>query len=257
MVSGTTGALVGLSAQALPYAEMARDAKGETIASVTMRAGIGYGIPIGRIRRWLEAHAFAYTATGEEGALSGRKEGWLSVPQRRARLHQGTGRLLYSMARVLRHDTDLLDMAVYHFTHSRNLEPSQVDAVRYLGLALADAGDLVGSRVHMDEALRLSPGNPQVYTDLGDLAWQGRDRREAERWYRDALRHAPCDARASARLHAIKHAADVEGKRGPLPEFTNSTLCPPPSLSASHLAGLELLELGLHTEVLRWYEVGS
>lgn len=256
MVSGMNGEVMGIVAQALPYAEVARDAKGETVASVTIRAGIGYGIPVERVRRWLVAHALVFDVAGREDAPAARHVRAADEPSRIARLHHATGHLLHSMGRILRQDSALQDLALYHLTHARRLDPSRYEAARDLGLALAHDGDVAGGRVQIEDALRLSPRNPRLYTDMGDLAWQQSNRQEAERWYRDALRHAPCDVGATARLEAMKTSQMEQTEPQGWPSSANGAVaCAPPSLSASYVAGLELLDLGLRGEALHWYEL--
>ena len=56
---------------------------------------------------------------------------------------------------------------------------------------------------HYREALRLTPGNPQIHSNLGDALVKQGQTAEAVRCYQEALRLNPGDPQIEAKLQAL------------------------------------------------------
>jgi Flp pilus assembly protein TadD len=56
---------------------------------------------------------------------------------------------------------------------------------------------------HFREALRITPGNPQIYSNLGDALVKQGQTTEAARCYQEALRLKPGDPQIRAKLQAL------------------------------------------------------
>ena len=56
---------------------------------------------------------------------------------------------------------------------------------------------------HFREALRITPDNPQIYSNLGDALLKQGQTAEAVRCYQEALRLNPDDPKIKAKLQAL------------------------------------------------------
>jgi tetratricopeptide (TPR) repeat protein len=71
-------------------------------------------------------------------------------------------------------------------------KPSAYVSLIRLGYALEQGGDLAGAETRFQQALSLGKNAPWAYLELANLAWAGRqDRQAAEEWLRQAEQAAP------------------------------------------------------------------
>ena len=135
LVDSETGELAGMVVHTVPYLEPVKNAGGERLGAVMMRAGLSYSIPVSRLRDWLQKNRIPFPAMQtREGPLFPREQ------ERPIRAFLTTAHLLHLMAAVLHQDRDLLDLAIQHYESALQLEPERPDVLRNLGLALAADG---------------------------------------------------------------------------------------------------------------------
>ncbi len=79
------------------------------------------------------------------------------------------------MAAVLHQDRDLLDLAIHHYESALQLEPDRSDVLRNLGLAFTAKGELDQARTTYERAFALSPGDPVLLRNMGELRDRLRD----------------------------------------------------------------------------------
>ena len=75
LVDSETGELAGLVVHTVPYLEQVKNAGGERLGTVMMRAGISYSIPVSRLRDWLQKNRIPFpTKQTREGPLTPREQ---------------------------------------------------------------------------------------------------------------------------------------------------------------------------------------
>ncbi|OQW32274.1 MAG: hypothetical protein A4E19_19790 [Nitrospira sp. SG-bin1] len=247
LVAAASGQIIGLVVHTVPYLETAKNAQGESMGRVMLRAGLSYCIPSSRIREWLGTLHFP----------SGDPEG-PPDPHRPTAKSTGlagfvaTAHLLQLMADVIRKDPDLLDMAIRHYESALRLESNRPDILHDLGRALASRGDADEAWTRYELALTLMPDDLELLTDAGDLRRQQRQFGKAETFYRKALQRAPCYSRALLGLGIISsEQGDAQGAKR---MFQLAAHCPSSSSWAAYQLGIELERRGEPTEALAVWE---
>src|SRR5581483_2199302 len=128
-----TGEAAGMVGTTVPYAERARDRSGAAVGSVSLKSGIGYSIPAPVIRDWLTQHQLTFTTAAPTFEMPPRAE-----PD--AARSFATGHVLQMIAGVLQQDTDLLNLAIYHYEAAAELRPDAPWITKNLGHAYAADG---------------------------------------------------------------------------------------------------------------------
>ena len=189
------GPLVGLSSHevhgmvvhTVPFLERAKDRSGTSIGTVVMKSGIGYSIPASVIREWLTTNRLLATPVPPlQSSVRTAVD-----PNEDANRSFATGHLLHTLAMVLQEDVDLLNLAVFHYENATTLMPEAPWIARNLGLVLTSLGRWGQALQAYDRALRYSPKDPALLTDVA-LAWErGGNRERAIEFYRTAIQATP------------------------------------------------------------------
>lgn len=247
LVHSETGELAGLVVHTVPYLEQVKNAGGERLGTVMMRAGLSYSIPVSRLRNWLLKNRIPFPTTQTpEGLLT---------PQEQAhptRAFLTTAHLLHLMAAVLHQDRDLLDLAIQHYESALQLEPERPDVLRNLGLALAATGQTDRARAAYERAFAHTPSDPVLLKNMGELRYGLRDPQGAAELYRAALRQDACLVSASLGLGTVLQAqGHVEEAKQVL---RRAAACPSSSSDAAYHVGLALEQQGLGRDALQVWE---
>jgi len=247
LVDSETGELAGLVVHTVPYLEQVKNAGGERLGTVMMRAGISYSIPVSRLRDWLQKNRITFpTKQTREGPLTPREQ---ELP---TRAFLTTAHLLHLMAAVLHQDGDLLDLAIQHYESALQLEPERPDVLRNLGLAFAAKGEMDRARVTYEQAFAKTPSDPVLLKNMGELRYLMRDTQGAAELYRAALRQDACLVSASLGLGTVLQArGQVEEAKQAL---RRAAACPSSSSDAVYHVGLALEQQGLGRDALQVWE---
>jgi Tfp pilus assembly protein PilF len=249
LVHSETGEIAGLVVHTVPYLEQVKNAGGERLGTVMMRAGLSYSIPVSRLRDWLQQNRIPFPPkqTREAAFIPLEKE-------RPTRAFLTTAHLLHLMAAVLHQDRDLLDLAIQHYESALTLEPERPDVLRNLGLAFAAKGETDRARTTYERAFAQTPSDPVLLQNMGELRFRMQDTQGAAELYRAALRQDACLMSASLGLGTVLRA------QGQMEEaqqvFKRVAACPSSSSDAAYHVGLALEQQGLGREALQvWEEV--
>jgi Tfp pilus assembly protein PilF len=247
LVDSETGELAGLVVHTVPYLEQVKNAGGERLGTVMMRAGISYSIPVSRLRDWLQKNRITFpTKQTLEGPLTPREQ------EHPTRAFLATAHLLHLMAAVLHQDRDLLDLAIQHYESALQLEPERPDVLRNLGLALAATGEIDRARVTYEQAFAHTPSDPVLLKNMGELRYRTRDPQGAAELYRAALRQDACLVSASLGLGTVlQEQGHVDEAKQVL---RRAAACPSSSSDAVYHVGLALEQQGLGRDALQVWE---
>ena len=248
LVEAASGYILGLMVHTVPYLETAKNAQGESIGRVMLRAGLSYCIPSSRIREWLDANHLLASESDEPPSRTQR-----AIPKPTAfESHFATAHLLQLMADVIRKDPDLLDMAIQHYESALLLESNRPDILHDLGRALASKGNVDDAWARYEAALARLPDDLELLTDIGDLRRQQRQFDKAETFYRKALQQDPCYSRALLGLgNAMTEQGNPQEARR---AFQVAAHCPAASSLAAYRLGIELERHGESTGALTVWE---
>jgi Tfp pilus assembly protein PilF len=247
LVDSETGELAGLVVHTVPYLEQVKNAGGERLGTVMMRAGISYSIPVSRLRDWLQKNRITFpTKQTREGPLTPQEQ------EHPTRAFLTTAHLLHLMAAVLNQDRDLLDLAIQHYESALQLEPERPDVLRNLGLALAATGEMDRARVTYEQAFARTPSDPVLLKNMGELRYRMRDTQGAADLYRAALRQDACLVSASLGLGTVlQEQGHVDEAKQVL---KRAAACPSSSSDAAYHVGLALEQQGLRRDALQVWE---
>ena len=73
LVQSETGEIAGLVVHTVPYLEQIKNAGGERLGTVMMRAGLSYSIPVSRLRDWLQKNHIPFSAKQTEVPFAPRE----------------------------------------------------------------------------------------------------------------------------------------------------------------------------------------
>jgi Tfp pilus assembly protein PilF len=247
LVHSETGELAGLVVHTVPYLEQVKNAGGERLGTVMMRAGLSYSIPVSRLRDWLQKNRIPFPAkqTREVPLTPLEKE----LP---TRAFLTTAHLLHLMAAVLHQDRDLLDLAIQHYESALQLEPERPDVLRNLGLALAATGEMDRARAAYERAFAHTPSDPVLLKNMGELRYQLRDPQGAAELYRAAIRQDACLVSASLGLSTVLQAQGRVDEAKQV--LRRAAACPSSSSYAAYHVGLTLEQQGLGQDALQVWE---
>jgi tetratricopeptide (TPR) repeat protein len=247
LVHSETGELAGLVVHTVPYLEQVKNAGGERLGTVMMRAGLSYSIPVFRLRDWLQKNRIPYSAKQTREVPPAPREKELPI-----RAFLTTAHLLHLMAAVLHQDGDLLDLAIQHYESALQLEPERPDVLRNLGLAFAAKGEMDRARVAYERAFAHTPSDPALLKNMGELRYLMRDTQGAAELYRAALRQDACLVSASLGLGTVLQAqGQVDEVKQAL---RRAAACPSSSSDAAYHVGLALEQQGLGQDALQVWE---
>ena len=247
LVDSKTGEIAGLVVHTVPYLEQVKNAGGERLGAVMMRAGLSYSIPVSRLRDWLEKNRIPIPAnqTREAPLTPIEKE----IP---TRAFLTTAHLLHLMAAVLHQDRDLLDLAIQHYESALQLEPKRPDVLRNLGLALAATGQTDRAQVTYEQAFTETPNDPLLLKNMGELRSHMRDHQGAAELYRAAIRQDACLVSAALGLGTVLQAQGrVEEAKQVL---RRAAACPSASSYTAYHVGLALEQQGLGRDALQIWQ---
>jgi Tfp pilus assembly protein PilF len=240
----------GMVVHTVPYLERAKDRSGSPIGSVTMKSGIGYSIPSSIIRQWLTANRLPYSASNPRTRKSFASDSLNASEE--ANRSFATGHLLHTLAMVLQQDTELLDLAAFHYENAATLRPEAPWITRNLGLVSATLGRWDQALQAYQRALRLTPKDPALLVDTG-LAWERSGNRErAIEFYRTAIQNNP--GLESAHNHVGMLLLKMGRFEEAIQEFRQALACAPASSMASYNLGLALEAKGLKEDALLTWE---
>ena len=252
------GPLIGLDSQevygmvvhTVPYLERAKDRSGTPIGSVMMKSGIGYSIPSSIIRQWLTTNRLSYTGSETKPRKSFATDSLNASEE--ANRSFATGHLLHTLAIVLQQDTELLDLAAFHYENAATLRPEAPWITRNLGLVSATLGRWDQALQAYQRALRLTPKDPALLVDTG-LAWERSGNRErAIEFYQAAIQSNP--AMESAHNHIGTLFLKAGRAEEAIQAFRQALACAPASSMASYNLGLALEAKGLKEDALLAWE---
>jgi Tfp pilus assembly protein PilF len=247
LVHSETGELAGLVVHTVPYLEQVKNAGGERLGTVMMRAGLSYSIPVFRLRDWLQKNRIPYSAKQTREVPLAPREKELPI-----RAFLTTAHLLHLMAAVLHQDRDLLDLAIQHYESALQLEPERPDVLRNLGLAFAAKGEMDRARAAYERAFAHTPSDPALLKNMGELRYLMRDTQGAAELYRAALRQDACLVSASLGLGTVLQAqGQVDEAKQVL---KRAAACPSSTSDAAYHVGLALEQQGLGRDALQVWE---
>jgi tetratricopeptide (TPR) repeat protein len=247
LVDTETGEVVGMVVTTVPYLERAKDRTGASIASVTMRSGIGYSIPAPVIRQWLDSQRLvARPSLYRSGFKSPRGV------EPEADRSFATGHFLYTIAMVFQHDADLLHLAVQQYETAIALRPEATWIMKSLGQAYAAMERWNDAVEAYSKALEQTPHDAVLLSDIGD-AWERLGRRDrALELYRTAVGENPQFGRAHNNLGTLLW------KMGQLDEaigaFRRAVGSQPDLAAAVYNLGMALEAKGLSDEAVTVWE---
>ena len=247
LVHSETGEIAGLVVHTVPYLEQVKNAGGERLGTVMMRAGLSYSIPVSRLRDWLQKNRIPFSAKQTREVPLAPREKELPI-----RAFLTTAHLLHLMAAVLHQDRDLLDLAIQHYESALQLEPERPDVLRNLGLAFAAKGETDRARVTYERAFAQTPSDPVLLKNMGELRYRMRDTQGAAELYRAAIRQDACLVSASLGLGTVLQAqGQVDEAKQVL---RRAAACPSSSSDAAYHVGLALEQQGLGRDALQVWE---
>jgi Tfp pilus assembly protein PilF len=247
LIYSETGEIAGLVVHTVPYLEQVKNAGGERLGSVMMRAGLSYSIPVSRLRDWLQKNHVAFPAKQlrEVSPIPLEKD-------RPIRAFLTTAHLLHLMAAVLHEDRDLLDLAIQHYESAVHLEPERTDVLRNLGLALASIGQTDRAQMIYERAFAKTQNDPVLLKNMAELKSRMRDAQGAAELYRAAIRQDACLMSASIGLSTI---LKEQGRVGEAQQvLRRAAACPSSSSYAAYHMGLALEQQGLSQDALQVWE---
>ncbi len=222
LVDLTSGEVIGMVVLQVPYLERARDRNGAGIGSVMIRSGIGYAIPTTVIRQWLAENQLSAAGQSPPAAAG---TGELLPSADRSFV---TGHIVFTIAQVLPKDSDLYNLALYHYEAAMALRPHDPRLLRHIGMAYAALGRFDDAIRAMGEALDKEPESAMLAYELG-LAQEAKGlTSDALLTWRNFLDYA-------------KNAPDAQGWRLKIREaMTRTTLAAAPSLpGATPISAIE------------------
>lgn len=247
LVHSETGEIAGLVVHTVPYLEQVKNARGEQLGSVMMRAGLSYSIPVTRLHDWLQKNRIPIPAEQKREVPLAPREKELPT-----RAFLTTAHLLHLMAAVLQQDHDLLDLAIQHYESALQLEPERPDVLRNLGLAFAAKGEVDQARATYERAFAQTPSDPVLLKNMGELWHRMRDTQGAADLYRAAIRQDACLVSASLGLGTVLQAQGrVDEARQVL---RRAAACPSSSSDAAYHVGVALEQQGLGGDALQVWE---
>src|SRR5207253_8961423 len=201
------------------------------------------------IRQWLTANRLSYTASETKTKKSFATDSLNASEE--ANRSFATGHLLHTLAIVLQQDTELLDLAAFHYENAATLRPEAPWITRNLGLVSATLGRWDQALQAYQRALRLTPKDPTLLVDTG-LAWERSGNRErAIELYRSAIQGNP--GLESAHNHVGMLLLKMGRLEEAIQEFRQALACAPASGMASYNLGLALEAKGLKEDAgLAW-----
>jgi tetratricopeptide (TPR) repeat protein len=247
LVNMETGQVAGMVVTTVPYQERAKDRAGMTIGSVTMKSGIGYSIPAPVIQQWLESHQLAMRASAPRRTFTE------SGTEPTAERSFATGHLLHTIALVLRHDSDLLQLAIDHYENAAAMKPDAAWMTRNLGQAYAAVGQWDRALEVYLKGLDQTPHDAALLSDAG-LACERTGRRDrAVEFYRAAVRADPRSGRAHNNLgHLLQDMGRVDDA---IVEFRKAIALEPGLGPAAYNLGSALEAKGLKEEALKTWQM--
>ena len=246
LVDSKTGEIAGLIVHTVPYMEQVKNAEGERLGAVMMRAGLSYSIPASRLRDWLQKNRISIPANQTHEALL--------TPEKEFPTGEflTTAHLLHLMAAVLHQDRDLLNLAIQHYESALQLEPERTDVLRNLGLAFAATGQTDRAQVTYEQAFAQAPNDPLLLKNMGELRSYMRDTQGAAELYRAAIRQDACLVSAALGLGTVLQA------QGRLEEakqvLRRAAACPSSSSYMAYHVGLALEQQGLRRDALQIWQ---
>ena len=247
LVHSETGEIAGLVVHTVPYLEQVKNAQGERLGTAMMRAGLSYSIPVSRLRDWLQQNRISFPADQKREVPVTPLEKELPI-----RAFLTTAHLLHLMAAVLHQDRDLLDLAIQQYESALQLESERPDVLRNLGLAFAARGETDRARVTYERAFALTPSDPVLLQNMGELRSRLRDPQGAAELYRAAIRQDACLVSASFGLSMVLQAqGQVDEAKQVL---RRAAACPSSSSYAAYHVGLVLEQQGLGHDALQVWE---
>ena len=162
LVDLTSGEVIGMVVLQVPYLERARDRNGAGIGSVMIRSGIGYAIPTTVIRQWLAENQLS--AEGQSPLPAGASMGELLPSADRSFV---TGHIVFTIAQILPKDSDLYNLALYHYEAAMALRPHDPRLLRHIGVVYAALGRFDEAIRAMVEALDKEPESAMLAYELG------------------------------------------------------------------------------------------
>ena len=246
LVHSETGEIAGLIVQTVPYLEPVKNARGERVGTVMMRAGLSYSIPVSRLRDWLQQNRIPFSPTQTREAPLAPIEKELPT-----RTFLTTAHLLHLMAAVLHQDRDLLDLAIQHYESALQLEPERPDVLRNLGLAFAAKGEVDRARATYERAFAQTPSDPLLLKNMGELWHHLHDTQGAADLYRAAIRQDACLVSAALGLGTVLQAQGRGEEARQV--LRRAAACPSSSETAYHV-GLALEQQGLGRDALQVWE---
>jgi tetratricopeptide (TPR) repeat protein len=247
LVNTESGEVVGMVVTTVPYIERAKDRTGASIASVTMRSGIGYSIPAPVIRRWLDSQRLVARPSLYRSGFKGPRG-----VEPEANRSFATGHFLYTIAMVFQHDTDLLRLAVQQYETAVALRPDATWMVKNLAQAYGAMGRWNDAVDVYLKALEQTPRDPALLSDIGE-AWERLGRRDrAVESYRAAVGENPQFGRAH------NHLGSLLWKMGQLDEaigaFRRAVGAQPDLAAAVYNLGMALEAKGSSVEAVSVWE---
>ena len=110
-----------------------------------------------------------------------------------------------------------LDEAIAMVQRAVAAEPDSAAMIDSVGWGYYRKGDLKNAQIHLEKAVEMMPGNPEINDHLGDLYWRMGRRLEAEFQWRRVLTLEPDDKiKARAELK-IKNGLGKDGQPGQSP----------------------------------------
>lgn len=247
LVHSETGEIAGLVVQTVPYLEQVKNARGERLGTVMMRAGLSYSIPVSRLREWLQQNRIPFSAKQMREVPATPPEKELST-----RAFLTTAHLLHLMAAVLHQDRDLLDLAIQQYESALQLEPERPDVLRNLGLAFAAKGEVGRARATYERAFAHTPSDPLLLKNMGELWQHMHDIQGAADLYRAAIRQDACLVSAALGLNTVLQAQDRGEEARQV--LRHAAACPSSSSYAVYHVGLALEQQGLGGDAVQVWE---
>jgi len=246
LVHGETGEIAGLVVQTAPYLEPVKNARGERLGTVLMRAGLSYSIPVSLLRDWLQQNRIPFSSKQAREAPLASVEKELPI-----RAFLTTAHLLHLMATVLHQDRDLLDLAIQHYESALQLDPERPDVLRNLGLAFSAKGEMDRARATYERAFVQAPGDPLLLQNMGELWHHMHDIQGAADLYRAAIRQDACLVSAALGLGTVLQA---QGRGEEARQVLRRAAACPSSSETAYQVGLALEQQGQGRDALQVWE---
>lgn len=247
-----TGEVLGMVVHTVPYVGQAKDRKGTVVGSVMLRAGINYSIPAPEIRKWLVSQRLAEAPTQSAARAESHTTSRPDDPTAVADSFYATAHLLHTIARVMKEDAELLQLAVAHYKSSLELQPQAAWRYHSLGLAQATLGRWDDAVDSYQMALAQRTDNAILLTDLGHALHRTKKTSQSITTYRSAIRLDSCSQRARTELGLI--FMESEHWQEAIAEFSRVAECHTLSPVVSYHWGLALEHEGRHQDALKVWE---